>query len=249
MNRQQTLKALFDSIGEHRELVDRVRQTAKDNMRIQSLRGAVVNRAWKKAPSFSHFVFNAEHLPESAGAIAIDTFPRFVAYFLRPSQLPSVTSNKPIVNLLPGRKNYYTISRFLHPDKHPDPTSLEMMQLLTPAFNKHWDPIIRDPELKTEMLWNDGCEEEFRGRGRKFGRIADMYKAYIEACADATLYQDQEKDLSVGDVWALGAQSDWKGVLDLCSLFGSFPNVEDVLGKTRRAGARNSPSVESEVEN
>src|SRR5205814_7651415 len=121
-------------------------------------------------------------------------------YFLRPDKLPSLDPDQLIVNQLPGDKQFRFILRSVHPDKDPDPMSLEITKCLTTSYNDHWAPIVKDCKMKNVMLWSDDSKAEFHARGEKFELIVEMYNAYLEAYEEAAPYQDKEKNLSVRDV-------------------------------------------------
>jgi hypothetical protein len=204
-SRQQTLTDLFNSIDQQSDLVEQVGTTAEIAVHTEKLRKNVVDRVWGKTLSLSQFVFDIDHPPESSSEVTVHTFPRFVVYFLPPTQLPSFDKKGRIIDRIPTNKHFRKVSTYIHSDRNPDPTLSEMMKHLSTSFDLHWKEIVEDTEMKTAKLWEDGCEIQFRARGEKYGKMADLYKVCAGLGGGIALSRQGEEFIYWGFVVACDA--------------------------------------------
>jgi len=230
MKRRRVLVNLFGSVPKLKEHVEEVRRTVKLAKANERLRQKAIDKVWKKRASLSEFVFDT--VDPSEFKVTVDTFARFVVYFLPPTQLPSPgQERKSIIEQIAQNTHFRRVSLCLHSDQNDDPLLAEMMKLFSDSYVSHWKEIVEDRSMRKVKLWRDGEEEEFRAEGPSHEWLADLYIAYLEAFWRASDFHDKVKDLSIWEVWLITTPSSNSGMLEICDWITSFPELKDVLGK------------------
>jgi len=158
------------------ELTKSIRSRVEGRSRLlQSLYGASSN-------------YKIDTFVDLTGNPTLDTFPRFVAFFLPQNTIPDITGAVPgvsrFLDVIPGSTHFRKISTLLHPDRNPSDTN--MQQLLSAAFDL-WRPVLDDPAITDELVvaHDDESTTTFCSRGDHYRALSQMYFAYMLAVNNA----------------------------------------------------------------
>lgn len=134
--------------------------------------------------------FELETFVNLGAPVTVDTFPRFVTFFLNQADLPPVLNAVPgttvIFDVIPREKQFKLVSALLHPDKNPNKDISVLQNHLNNAFDK-WRPILELPHLSTVILHEDNDEsaERFCAQGEEYKELSFMYYCYMVAVNEA----------------------------------------------------------------
>jgi hypothetical protein len=149
--------------------------------------GKELERIYGTPESFTIDVF----MRDVKTPVSYGTFTMLLVYFMPPESLPTPFPsqiNAKVIDFLPTDTHYRQLSKYLHPDRHPEFAEYSSLG------NAGWQlckKVLADPKLKDMLVPpNASCfpvqSAEYCGQGDIFTEVSRLYNAYLNCWCTAS---------------------------------------------------------------
>jgi hypothetical protein len=146
---------------------------------------------------YGHRKLRREDFIDLSNPPTLDTYPRFVVWFLNPSQFPkihdAILGVTLMFDVIPRDSHYRQVSALLHPDKNTDEDLQGLQTLLNAAFDL-WRPVLESAELSTAITHahDEASTNAFCQQGPMYKQLSQMYFCYMVAISDAAKFMNPQ---------------------------------------------------------
>ena len=176
------------------------------------------------------------HEPGSARepCLSINTFPRFVVYYLEQDSLPpihqGIINETRILEVIPGERHFRLVSSKLHPDRCSGENS-GLQTLLSAGFDL-WRPILANATIQDVLIFGHGELEvaAFNSQGLVYTALSQMYFCYLLAVNNAfELLSPKNISLAILNQTLAGMEEEELLLRQIESIGGASERVESLI--------------------
>jgi hypothetical protein len=167
-------------------------------------------------------------------AVSINTFPRFVVYYLEQDSLPpihqGIINETRILEVIPGERHFRLVSSKLHPDRRPGEDS-GLQTLLSAGFDL-WRPILSNAAIQDVLIFGHDESEvaAFNSQGPIYTALSQMYFCYLLAVNNAfELLSPKNISLAVLNKTLAGMEEEELLLRQIESIGGASEHVESLI--------------------